>query len=113
MANRLRLPNNDNTPEALAQLRQANLIYRALPWPRPFDRTTHRLHLGDARDLSWLPAKSVQLILTSPPYWTLKTYAAHEKQMGQIESYEEFLAELDKVWAECARVLVLVDAFAA
>jgi site-specific DNA-methyltransferase (adenine-specific) len=26
--------------------------------------------------------------------------------MGQIESYETFLAELDKVWAECARVLV-------
>jgi site-specific DNA-methyltransferase (adenine-specific) len=26
--------------------------------------------------------------------------------MGQIESYEAFLAELDEAWAECARVLV-------
>ena len=106
MANRLRLPASDNTPEALAQLRQANLMYRGLPWPRPFDKTAHRLHLGDARDLSWLPAGSVHLVVTSPPYWTLKTYAVHEKQMGQIEGYEEFLAELDKVWAACARVLV-------
>ena len=34
MANHLRLPTNDNTPEALVQLRHANLIYRGLPWPR-------------------------------------------------------------------------------
>jgi modification methylase len=106
MANRLRLPTNDNTPEALAQLRHANTIYRGLPWPHPFDRTTHRLHLGDARDLSWLPSESVHLVVTSPPYWTLKTYAVHERQLGQIESYDDFLAELDKAWAECARVLV-------
>jgi hypothetical protein len=36
MANRLRLPASDNTPEALAQLRHANLVYRGLPWSRPF-----------------------------------------------------------------------------
>ena len=106
MANRLILPASDNTPESLAQLRHANLIYRGLAWPHPFHKTTHRLHLGDARDLSWLPAESVHLVVTSPPYWTLKKYATHEKQMGQIESYEVFLAELDKAWAECARILV-------
>jgi site-specific DNA-methyltransferase (adenine-specific) len=105
MANRLRLPASDNTPEALARLRHANLVYRGRPWPHPLDKTTHRLHLGDARDLSWLPDRSVHLVVTSPPYWTLKRYAVHEQQMGQIESYEAFLAELDKAWAECARVL--------
>src|SRR5262245_24012837 len=31
MANRLRLPTSDNTPEALAQLRHANLVNRGLP----------------------------------------------------------------------------------
>jgi modification methylase len=106
MANRLKLPTNDNTPEALAQLRHANTIYRGLPWPHPFDRTTHRLHLGDARDLTWLPSESVHLVVTSPPYWTLKRYAVHERQLGQIEGYDDFLTELDKAWAECARVLV-------
>src|SRR5262245_54672299 len=91
MANRLILPKNDNTSEALAQLRRANLIYRGLPWPRPFNSTTHRLHLGDARDLSWVADESVHLVVTSPPYWTLKAYTPHEKQLGQIESYDSFL----------------------
>lgn len=106
MANRLNLPRNDNTKESLAQLRSANKILRDLPWPAPFDKTEHRIHIGDARDLSWLPDHSVHLVVTSPPYWTLKEYAKRDGQMGQIERYDEFLAELDKVWLECARVLV-------
>jgi site-specific DNA-methyltransferase (adenine-specific) len=46
------------------------------------------------------------LIVTSPPYWTLKQYEPNNRQLGEIDSYEVFLEELDKVWAECARVLV-------
>ena len=64
-----------------------------------------RLHEGDACDLSWIPSASVHLVVTSPPYWTLKAYAPHERQMGAIEDYEKFLLELDKVWVECNRVL--------
>jgi DNA modification methylase len=45
-------------------------------------------------------------VVTSPPYWTLKEYSPHDEQLGAIEDYEKFLNELDKVWAECARVLV-------
>jgi site-specific DNA-methyltransferase (adenine-specific) len=48
----------------------------------------------------------VHLIVTSPPYWTLKQYEAHAGQLGEIDLYEKFLDELDKAWAECARVLV-------
>ena len=36
--------------------------------------TVHHLHKGDARDLKWIPDNSVHLIVTSPPYWTLKKY---------------------------------------
>lgn len=68
--------------------------------------TSHHLRLGDARDLSHLADESVHLVVTSPPYWTLKRYNEHEAQMGHIEDYEEFLDELDKVWRECFRVLV-------
>jgi len=68
--------------------------------------TTHSLYLADARDLSRIPTSSVHLVLTSPPYWTLKQYRESPEQMGQIESYEEFLSELDKVWNHCLRVLV-------
>lgn len=66
----------------------------------------HTLVCGDSRDLSWIPDETVHLILTSPPYWTLKKYQDHEKQLGGISSYEEFLGELDKVWGHCYRVLV-------
>jgi DNA modification methylase len=102
-----KLPLNDNTPEALRVYRAANDHFRTVPWPSPFDKTTHRLRLGDARDLGWLPDASVHLVVTSPPYWNLKEYVAgNGSQLGDIADYEQFLGELDKVWAECARVLV-------
>jgi modification methylase len=68
--------------------------------------TRHELGLGDARLMQELTPASVHLVLTSPPYWTLKEYRDSDGQMGHIEDYEEFLAELDKVWAHCFRALV-------
>jgi modification methylase len=100
------LPKADNTSAALAALQGANLHYRGAAWPAPFNSTEHRLHKGDARDLSWLPAKSVHVVVTSPPYWTLKKYERRRGQLGEVEDYERFLDELDKVWRECERVLV-------
>lgn len=100
------LPASDNTSEGLAALRAANARYRARPWPAPFDRTIHRLQCGDARDLSWVESKSVHLVVTSPPYWTLKQYERRKGQMGEITDYEAFLGEVAKVWRECSRVLV-------
>jgi site-specific DNA-methyltransferase (adenine-specific) len=99
-------PGQDNTAEGLASLRQANQVFRRNRWPKPFDTTNHRLRLGDARDLSWIPNDSIHLVVTSPPYWVLKEYQSSPGQMGEIQNYEEFLLELDKVWAETARVLV-------
>jgi site-specific DNA-methyltransferase (adenine-specific) len=68
--------------------------------------THHRLHLGDARNLDWIPDESVHLVVTSPPYWTLKKYNDHKDQLGAVESYEAFMDELDKAWKHCHRVLV-------
>lgn len=68
--------------------------------------TTHRLFNGDARKISGLRPESVQLILTSPPYWTLKEYRDSEAQLGHIEDYDEFLRELDRVWKHCFEALV-------
>jgi site-specific DNA-methyltransferase (adenine-specific) len=97
----------DNTSEGLQALLDANQIHRASPWPAPFDLTEHRLHLGDARNLSWIPDASVHLVVTSPPYWTLKEYErGNRDQMGDIEDYERFLDELDKCWIECERILI-------
>lgn len=100
------LPSADNSPEALHVYRAANERFREIAWPEPFNKTTHKLALRDARDLSGIRDQSVHLIVTSPPYWTLKEYAGSRGQLGDIEDYEQFLMELDKVWKECARVLV-------
>jgi site-specific DNA-methyltransferase (adenine-specific) len=97
---------NDATPAGLASLRAANIALRGMAWPAPYNQTTHRLHEGDARNLDWIPDESVHLIVTSPPYWTLKEYSPNERQMGSISDYDHFLDELDRVWAQCARVLV-------
>jgi site-specific DNA-methyltransferase (adenine-specific) len=68
--------------------------------------TLHRLVQGDARDLSFIPDESIHLVVTSPPYWTLKRYNDSEGQMGHIKEYEHFLLELERVWSEVLRVLV-------
>lgn len=76
--------------------------------PRKSIQTTisQTLRCGDARNLDWIPNESVHLVLTSPPYWTLKEYPANESQLGLVADYEEFHNELDKVWKHCFRVLV-------
>lgn len=68
--------------------------------------TTHNLYLGDAREMPAIEPQSVHLVLTSPPYWTLKEYNRTEGQLGYVEDYEAFLAELEKVWRRCFDALV-------
>jgi site-specific DNA-methyltransferase (adenine-specific) len=59
----------------------------------------------DSSDMSMIPDESVNLIITSPPYWTLKDYDV-EGQIGKgSSSYDYYLGELNKVWNECVRVL--------
>lgn len=102
------LPRTDNEPGAPEALMAANVWWRSHPWPTPYDRTSHVIRVGDARDLSTIHDETVHLIVTSPPYFNLKPYAsdASGAQLGRIDEYETFLSELDKVWKECARVLV-------
>lgn len=99
-------PAADNKRGAIGELLKLNDYYRRHVWPAPFDATQHQLHLGDARDLTWIPNETVHLVVTSPPYFTLKKYEVNKNQLGEIENYDTFLNELDKVWLECARVLV-------
>jgi len=68
--------------------------------------THHKLRLSDARNLRDISDSTIHLVVTSPPYWTLKDYDRVEGQLGRITDYEEFLNELDKCWRECFRVLV-------
>jgi modification methylase len=68
--------------------------------------TTHDFYRHDAREINFLLPNSVHLVLTSPPYWTLKDYNPGEGQMGYIEDYALFLSELDRVWRACYDALV-------
>ncbi len=68
--------------------------------------TEHSLFLGDARRMSSLSAESIHLVVTSPPYWTLKEYRHTPGQLGDVKDYEEFLDQLDQVWEHCYRALV-------
>lgn len=65
---------------------------------------SHKIILGDSRYLSKIEDKSVQLIITSPPYWQLKDYGS-ENQIGFNDSYEEYINNLNLVWKECYRIL--------
>jgi site-specific DNA-methyltransferase (adenine-specific) len=48
--------------------------------------------------------RSVDLVVTSPPYWQLKDYGA-EQAIGFNNSYEEYINHLNLVWREVYRVL--------
>jgi len=48
--------------------------------------------------------KTVNLVITSPPYWQLKDYGT-ENQIGFHEDYETYINNLNVVWKECYRVL--------
>jgi len=68
--------------------------------------TSHYLVHGDARAMRSLNVDSVHLVLTSPPYWTLKKYDEAQGQLGHVSGYDDFLAELGKVWKRCFDLLV-------
>jgi len=47
---------------------------------------------------------SVNLVVTSPPYWNVKDYG-HPQQIGLYDTYHQFILKLNEVWCECYRVL--------
>ena len=82
-------------PDACAQIER---VVRGL-------ETRHLLYNADSRQLE-IGEESVDLVVTSPPYWTLKKYNDHEDQLGDVADYEQFLDELDQVWRRAYRALV-------
>jgi DNA modification methylase len=58
-----------------------------------------------------IPSESVDLVLTSPPYWMLRSYQAGEKELGSEPSMEAYLDNLMKWVAETWRVLKPTGSF--
>ena len=69
--------------------------------------TTHKIFFGDAKSVlqKYVADESVQLMVTSPPYWNVRDYA-HPLQIGYNDTIEEYLDKLDEVWREVIRVLL-------
>lgn len=70
---------------------------------RPIEEYVGKVHAGDAAEIMghW-PAGSVDMIITSPPYWTAVEY---EGQTADWPTYEAYLEDMMKVWVQCSRVL--------
>ncbi len=67
-------------------------------------KTRHRIIIGDSRRMSEVSDASVNLVVTSPPYWQLKDYGSDD-QIGFNHSYEDYINNLNLVWNECYRIL--------
>lgn len=74
------------------------------------------IYFKNSQKMSDVKSESVDLIITSPPYFNIKDYTKngyqdkiHSKsntsQIGDIKNYKTFIKELQKVWKECERVL--------
>ena len=61
--------------------------------------------VGDVRSrLAEIPDKSVQCVVTSPPYWGLRDYG-NDGQIGLEQTPQEYVAEMVSVFREVWRVL--------
>lgn len=60
--------------------------------------------IGDSRKMIEIKDESVDLVVTSPPYWHIKDYGI-ENQIGYGQTLHEYLKDLFRTWKECFRVL--------
>lgn len=60
------------------------------------------IYNADARDMSFIPDKSVHLIITSPPYNVGMNYDEHNDRLTNID----YLSLMENALKECYRVLV-------
>ena len=81
------------------------------------DKWMNNIFFKNSQNMQEIPDNSINLIVTSPPYFNIKDYSKngyqndiHSKktknQLGDIKEYQIFINELLKVWIECERVLV-------
>ena len=66
---------------------------------------TNTIILGDAlMKLKELPGKSINMCMTSPPYWALRDYGI-EGQLGLESTFNDYITKLCDIFDEVKRVL--------
>ena len=63
-----------------------------------------KIIIADSRKMIEVDDNSIDLVVTSPPYWHIKDYGALG-QIGYGQSLHEYLKDLYRVWKECYRIL--------
>lgn len=66
--------------------------------------TSHRLIVSDSRKVTRERVGQIQLVVTSPPYWTIHDYGGRN-QIGFGQSLPEYIKSLATVWELCFSVL--------
>lgn len=61
--------------------------------------------VGDSRNLDFIADNSIDLVVTSPPYWNKADYGEGAANLGAVAGYREFLHEIRPVFSELVRVL--------
>lgn len=61
------------------------------------------LFVGDSRNMRQISDDSVNLVITSPPYYNLIDYG-HPEQIGFGQTFAEFVKDIGQVLKECTRV---------
>ena len=65
----------------------------------------NKIYQGDTLEvLKTFPSESVDMCITSPPYWNMRDYDK-EGQIGNEETYMEYLDKLSEIFKEVKRVL--------
>lgn len=77
-----------------------------------YDLSAYRIFQDDARNiLNYLEPESVDLCITSPPYWNvlkekrsadkkdIRNYGEHEQDLGNIKSYHQYLDDLTTIFS--------------
>lgn len=63
------------------------------------------VHEADSRDLAFIDDETVDLVVTSPPYWNKADYGGGSSNLGNVAGYQTFLHEMSDVLRELFRVL--------
>ncbi len=96
----------ENPQLDLPRIAKEPALVKEIAWAVQKLSTHHKLVHHDSRFMNFLQPESIHLVVTSPPYWTLKQYRDSSGQMGHMSDYSHFIAELDKVWSACYDALV-------
>jgi len=85
------------------KIKQNNSKPNSKPNSKKLIKTKPKVVFDSAEEMTVIKNGTVDLMITSPPYWNLKDYFK-DGQIGQ-ESYQQYLDRLKAVWMETYRAL--------